>query len=342
MAVQNYHSYRGKTPRWKIVLGVVLVLVIVASLAVIRLQTYIVYDETGTPRLWLPEKEQSETVVQERPAAGLVVEEVPPEEIVTVDLLSPEPVLTEEEAQTLLAAAEDGEGIILPLKSGEGRVFFRTENAVSGAVQATDETSQAIAAVVTMAPGSAARISCFLDPKAALMDARGMALLNRSGYIFYDGNNHCWLDPRKEAARDYLCALAAEAAQFGFDGLILADVGYPTEGNLEKINYGEEEPEAYLELFLRQLTDSLSASGVELTIEMSAQGILDGGEGGLSLALATEYAHRIAAVVTEETEIEALAAAVSAANKDAAFVPILSAPPAEYGGSYIMGEGNLR
>lgn len=341
MAVKNYHSYRGKTPRWKVLLGVVLVLVIVASLAVIRLQAYIVYDETGTPHLWLPEKEQSEAVVQERPAAGLVVEETPPEEVVTVELLSPEPVLTEEAAQTLLAAAGDGEGIILPLKSGEGRIFFRAENAVSGAVQATDETTQAIAAVVTMAPSSAARMSCFLDPRAALMNARGMALLNRSGYIFYDGSNHCWLDPGKEAARDHLCALAAEAAQFGFDTLILANVGYPTEGALDKINYGEQGPEEYLELFLRQLTESLPSS-VELTIEMSAQGILDGGEGGLSLALAAKYAHRIAAVVTEEAEIEALAAAVAAADKDAAFVPILSVRPAEYGGSYIMGEGELR
>lgn len=332
---RGYHSYRGKTPKWKTLLAVVLVLVIIASLAFIRLQSYIVYDETGTPHLWLPEREQSGETPQ-RPAASLVVEELPPEEIVTVDFLAAAPVLTEDAARALLDAAKTADSVILPLKGEDGHVYFRTDSAVSGAVEASDETAQAIAMIVTGAEKSVARLTCFLDPKAAVMDARGMALLNRSGYIFYDGNNYCWLDPGKEGVRTYVCTIAAEAAQFGFDELVLANVGYPTVGKLEKINYGETPAEENLELFLEELTAALERYDVALTIEMSAEGILGGGEGGLPLTLAAKFAGRIAATVTEESGIEALAAAVAAANEETVFVPVLDAPPVSYEGSYIL------
>ena len=74
----GYRSYRGKTPKWKILLAVVLVLIIIASLAFIRLQSYITYDESGTPHLWMPEKPAAGGTEQ-RPAASLVVEAPEPE-----------------------------------------------------------------------------------------------------------------------------------------------------------------------------------------------------------------------------------------------------------------------
>ena len=51
---RGYSSYRGKSARGKIALAVLLVLVIVGAVAVIRLQKYVVYDDSGRPRLELP------------------------------------------------------------------------------------------------------------------------------------------------------------------------------------------------------------------------------------------------------------------------------------------------
>ena len=332
--MNNYRSYRGKTPKWKVLLAVVLVLVIIASLAVMHLQNYLVYDETGTPHFWLPEKKTES--VEAPPPADLVVEEVPEPEVAAVEYLAAAAVQTGAEAQELLTAAGESDGVILPLKGEEGTVFFRSQSAVSGAVQAADETAQAIAAVVSRADSSAARLTCFLDPRATRMDARGMALLNISGYLFYDGSNSCWLDPGKQPAREYLCALASEAAQLGFDELVLANVGYPTAGKLENIRYGETEPEENLKAFLQELTAALEPYSTALTIEMSAGGILGGEEGKLSLALAAEFASRIVAQVEDEGDIEALSAAVTAANEETVFVPILTRPPETYPGSYIL------
>lgn len=333
--MNNYRSYRGKTPKWKVLLAVVLVLVIIASLAFIRLQNYIIYDESGTPHLWMPEKE-TESVTASQPPAALVVEEVPEPEVVTVEYLAAAPVQTEAQAQELLTAARKCDGVILPLKGEEGLIYFRCASAVSGSVQASDETAQAIAAVVSSESHTAARLTCFLDPKATRMDARGMALLNKSGYLFYDGSNRCWLDPGKEKARTYLCSLAAEAAQLGFDELILANAGYPTAGNLENIRYGETAAEENLTAFFRELTDALEPYGTALTIEMSTEGILSGSEGELPLTLAVQYASRIIAEVESEGDIEALSAAVAAANGETVFVPILTQAPTTYQGSYIL------
>ena len=58
---RGYHSYRGRGSKGKAVLAAVLVLVILASVGFIMLQKYIVYDETGTPHLMLPEKPPEQT-----------------------------------------------------------------------------------------------------------------------------------------------------------------------------------------------------------------------------------------------------------------------------------------
>ena len=108
----------------------------------------------------------------------------------------------------------------------------------------------ALAAVVAYSQNigghTIARLSCFHDPKAANRDVEGMGLKNTGGYIFYDGNNSQWLDPAKSAAREYLCKLAKEAAELGFDEILLTDVSYPIVGKLDKIAGGEGERSAHL------------------------------------------------------------------------------------------------
>ena len=51
---RGYHTYRGRTPKGKIALAVVLVLIILASAVFIFIQQFVVYDASGTPHLQPP------------------------------------------------------------------------------------------------------------------------------------------------------------------------------------------------------------------------------------------------------------------------------------------------
>ena len=336
MAGYGYRNYRGRSPKWKILLAVVLVLVIAVSATVLGLQRFVVYDETGTPHFLLPQSSESTQAEHENtPPADLVIqeEEEPPAAEVTVIRLMPGVVDTAEEADAALAAVS-GEctGAAITVKDESGKVFFPSQKS-PWAVN-TDAVREAVSAVLDGTEYTAARIVCFADPKAANSDVEGLGLKNTGGYIFYDGNNRQWLDPAKADARAYLCGLAAECAQLGFDEIILSHVGYPTEGKLDKIAYGETPLDENLDLFLREMAETLEPLGVTLTVEMTAEGILGGTEaGGLTLKTAAKHAGRICAMA-EGGEVAVLAREME--SVDAEFVPMLTHRPEDYAGSAIL------
>ena len=336
MAGYGYRNYRGRSPKWKILLAVVLVLVIAVSATVLGLQRFVVYDETGTPHFLLPQSSESTQAEHENtPPADLVIqeEEEPPAAEATVIRLTPGVVDTAEEADAALAAVS-GEctGAAITVKDESGKVFFPSQKS-PWAVN-TDAVREAVSAVLDGTEYTAARIVCFADPKAANSDVEGLGLKNTGGYIFYDGNNRQWLDPAKADARAYLCGLAAECAQLGFDEIILSHVGYPTEGKLDKIAYGETPLDENLDLFLREMAETLEPLGVTLTVEMTAEGILGGTEaGGLTLKTAAKHAGRICAMA-EGSEVAVLAREVE--SVDAEFVPMLTHRPEDYTGSAIL------
>ena len=95
-----------------------------------------------------------------------------------------------------------------------------------------------------------------------------MGLKNTGGYIYYDGNDLNWLDPSKPAARQYLCGLAREIADLGFDEILLTDVGYPTTGPLDKIDYNGADRAESIRTFLEELRSALGEYGVAVSIEL--------------------------------------------------------------------------
>lgn len=328
---KSYSSYRGRTPKWKIFLSAVLMLVILVSVGYLALQRYIVYDETGTPHLQLPgaaEPVQSQPL----PQASLVVEEPEVTEEPTVLYLSREPVLTMEEAQTVLSAARGYSGAAVSVKAETGRVCIPSAAAISSGTK--EGTAEALAAVLEGTDHTAAYLICFADPKAANSDVEGLGLKNTGGFIFYDGLNRQWLDPAKEAARAYLIQLAVECAELGFDELILTDVGYPTEGKLHKIAYGDTPQEENLEQFMKELTAALEGYEVTVTVEMTEEGILLGADpGGLTVETAAKYAQRICAVTEEAENLETI---IGRYSETVEFIPILPALPFGYEGSAII------
>ena len=327
---RGYNSYRGRTPRWRIVLMALLVVVILAAVAVMALSRYIVYDEEGTPQMELPWQEEP---VEEHPEPPLDLTIEEPVKVQTLRGFSTPVPLTRESWSHSLDQAKgsfDCNAAAVTLKDAAGNVYFNSTVALPGTVRFQEgETDAALAAVVAYSQSteghSIARLSCFHDPKAANRDVENMGLENTGGYIFYDGNNSQWLDPAKPAAREYLCGLAKEAAELGFDEILLTDVSYPTVGKLNKIDYGEGEKSSYLADFLEEMRAALAPYGVMLSIEVPQAVISQGSDENAGLLL-EDIAPRVDRIYAPTTaaEVLALTQAVSTASQDTEFIPELT------------------
>ena len=328
---RGYHSYRGRTPKWRIAVIVLLVIVILAAIAVMALSRYIVYDETGTPHLELPWQEEVPSAEKEVPEDSLEITIQEPEGLQAVRAFALEETpLTQETLESALAShalssAAAYNTAVITLKDSTGKVYFDSTAAISGAVEVKDDTAAALADVTGGSLYTVARISCFHDPKAANSDVEGMGLKNTGGYIFYDGNNSQWLHPARPAARDYLRGRAKEAAALGFDGSLVTDVSYPTVGKLDKIDYGEGEKSANLTAFLKEMREALEPYGVALSVEVPETVISQGDDSnaGLLLAAVAPQVDRIYAATTA-AEVPALAQAVSIAHESTWFIPELT------------------
>lgn len=341
--VRGYRNYRGRTPKWKAVLAAVLVLVILAAICVIVLQRHIVYDETGTPHLELFWQETPKQTAPEEPGeVELTIQKAEPREITAFTV--PEGMLTQEAwadaaARAAVTEEQSWNAAAVTVKDSAGSVYFDSGTAVSGSVKIAEDTAAALAEITGEDSGfyTIARLSCFHDPKAANDSVEEMGLKNTGGYIFYDGNNSQWLDPGKPAARQYLCEIAREAAELGFDEILLTDAGYPTEGSLDKIAYtGPEPPEDMVVRFLQEMKDALEPCGTALSVELPETVVSEGADenAGLSLAKIAPLVDRVY-VKTAPEQAEALAQAVTAAG-GTAFAAEVTAYSPELRGSCLV------
>lgn len=344
---RGYHNYRGRNSRGKTVLTVVLVLIILAALGFMSLQRYVIYDETGRLYLELPwQKEQApEEDPEEMDQLELTIQE--PEQTrkeTTAWLLSEKPVtqdvLTASVTEHSLGSEPVYNAVAVTLKDSGGLLYFDTAVPEGASFVRTSADTAAALAVITGEDSSlytVAQLSCFHDSKASNADVEGMGLKNTGGYIFYDGANTQWLDPGKEKARQYLCGLARELAEQGFDEILLTDVSYPTQGKLDKIDYGETMKAQNIRTFLEEMVQTLEPYGVTLAIELPEAVVLEGSDNiaGLTLADIVPLADRIYAPTTAENA-GTLRAAVEALSPETEFVPELTAPAAGWEGSSLI------
>lgn len=338
---RGYSSYRGKSARGKIALAVLLVLVIVGAAAVIRLQKYVVYDDSGRPRLELPwSSGQSAGSAagseEEPPDANLTIQEPERTDVRAVRL----PVGPLTDWAEAWAQASDGHSgcnaAVYTVKAPDGSVYLDSQAVLPGALKTVEGTGAAVGDMLK-ADGvyAVAEIACFRDPIAASAELESMGLKNTGGYVFYDRNGDRWLDPAKPAARQYLIDLASGCAAMGFDEILLTDVSYPTEGKLNKIDYGAAAAALPGSLtdeitsFLKQMQAALAEYDVKLSVLLPTDFLLSGdptGVSGQSLAEIAPLADRIYAAVDNASAVEHLQAAVTAAGKDTELVPVLASP----------------
>lgn len=349
---RGYSSYRGRGSKAKKVLSVVLVLIILAAVGFMMLQRYIVYDETGRPYMEMPwQKDETPDTQPEAPQdLDVTIQEPGETRKETMAWLVAETPMTQEAltssiANHSLTSEAVYNAVAVTVKDDSGLLYFDTTVSEGAAFIRTAADTAAALAALTEGDGSSlytvARLSCFHDSKASNADVEGMGLKNTGGYIFYDGNNTQWLDPGKPAARQYLCDLARELAEMGFDEILLTDVSYPTEGKLDKIYYGETMKSQNIMTFLEEMRDALEAYDVTLSVELPETVVAEGSDNiaGLMLADIAPRVDRVYAVTTAD-QIETLAAAVDAVAEKTDFVPELTAPASVWAGSSLVVSGN--
>lgn len=327
---RGYNNYRGRTSKGKTVLTVVLILIILVSIGFMILQKYVVYDAAGTPHLMLPGRETEEPALPEEDEEefNLTIQETKKDTVLRGVVL---PVPTDREIWSLSnrqaeeVLGEDRVPMVITMKDSKGTVHFNSAVAVSGSVRFYVEDSDVVLdAALTHPVYSIARLSCFHDSRAANQDVEGMGLKNTGGYIFYDGNNTQWLDPAKEGARKYLCDMAVELAELGFDEILLTDVSYPTEGKLDKIDYGDTVKARNLQTFLEEMRAALAPYEVKLSLELSEAVLIEGSDNaaGIIAADLAPLVERLYAETTAES-VEELRAVAARLDENVEFVPIL-------------------
>lgn len=298
---RGYSNYRGRRSKGKAALAVLLVLVILAALAVLLLQRHIVYDETGTPRLEIPwSRDTGEDVspAERIPELDLVVQ--PPKTPEVHGVFLPAAPLTRQTVENALAEDPERDAVAVVLKDGTGTIYAELPSAVSGSTALAEDTASALTELTGGEARTIAALSCLRDPKAAAADPAGMGLMTADGTPFRDGGNSQWLDPAKSAVRQYVCALAVETAELGFDELLLTDLSYPTDGPLDRLVSDDAERCEALGQLLAELRAALEPYNVRLAVEVTADVITAGqnGDSGLTLTDLAAAADRVCVQTT--------------------------------------------
>ena len=327
---RGYNNYRGRTSKGKTVLSVVLVLVILASIGFMILQKYVVYDAAGTPHLMLPGREtETPTLPEEDEELNLTISPSEQKAFVSRGFSVAEALTMESWRVAWTEAPEGCNAVTADMKvSGSGKLLFDAKEMAGGARATKNDTPAALMELLqgdTAIGYAVARLSCFHDSTAARWDVEGMGLKNTGGYIFYDGNNTQWLDPAKEGARSYLCAMAVELAELGFEEILLTDVSYPTEGKLDKIDYGDTVKARNLQTFLEEMRAALEPYEVKLSLELSEATLIEGSDNAAGI-IAADLVPLVDRLYTETTaeSVEELRAVTARLDEDVEFVPILS------------------
>ena len=325
---RGYNNYRGRTSKGKTVLAVVLVLIILASIGFMILQKYVVYDGVGTPQLELPGRQEEPVLPEDEEELNLTISPSERKSFASRGFYAPVPLERESWSLSCRQAEEimggDFNTAVVTVKDSRGSVYFDSSVALSGTVRFYEDETDAPLAEALEHCYTVARLSCFLDPKAANRDIEGMGLKNTGGYIFYDGNNTQWLEPAKEGARTYLCDLAVELAELGFDEILLTDVSYPTVGKLDKIDYGDTVKARNLQTFLEEMRAALAPYEVGLSLEMSETTLVEGSDNaaGIITADLVPLVDRLYVATTAEN-VEELRTVTMRLDEDVEFVPAL-------------------
>lgn len=290
---RGYGSYHGRSSfrRFLKVLAVILlVIVILAAAAFLYLQQFIVISADGV-RLELPflqpEEPSPEPSSQSTPPVVLPTptptpEPTPEPEPEAMDpVVMPAEALTDGSALHRLADA-GGDCALFDMKTDVTDLNFTSAAqpiAQSVYNPQTPGLNDAIRAM-NQAEGlyTVARVSCFKDAYIFLYNDT-FPIRTNGGYCWTGPDTLMWISPTNPAVQDYLIQICVELAQLGFDEILLDNAGYPSEGNLGYIRYGDAYDPAQFSTVIGNFYTKTAAALEEYHVKLSVvttQAALDG------------------------------------------------------------------
>lgn len=335
MATKGYNSYHGRTPLWKKILIVVLVLLLLAGSAFLYCQNHLVYDEDGKVRLELPflnrKPEQTQpSGAEENPddvdfrreePQGPVIERIGATELAAGAL--------EQDAAVSLPA--DVKAIVVDVKLADGTFAYQPAFPVSGAKTGSAMSRENLKKLAESDRYVIARISALGDTAYAKEHMEDAALLRTwDRWLWYDYSSECWLDLTKPLTQTYVRQVCKDLADLGVDEILLENFGWPAVGNMSAmvVPEGTDKPAV--------IADCLSAIREELP-KTTAVSVLLGRNApensGLTAAVLAQF-DRVYAD-PEKLDVEALCASMPAEfNRETQLVQMVAAAPAA--GSYVL------
>ena len=213
MTTKGYHRYRGRNTRGKAALVVVLVLILLAAVAYLLTQEYVVYDDEGKAHLELPwsRKEPEKPQPDSTPVpddVDITREEPQRQKVEAIHAWElPYGCLGSDPGYLLT----DREAVAINVKMYDGSVAYHTAVALpEGILTGGLSTSRNLQTILDSNCYAVARLACFCDN--AYADAMGdrAALCTAEGVPYRDGSGRRWLDPSKPGTLRYITDLAKE------------------------------------------------------------------------------------------------------------------------------------
>ncbi len=303
-------SYRGRltiADIFRIIAVILAVLVLVSAAALVYTRNGGSLPQLGLDGLFaqeetqveVPPEPEDEPEPQSEPEPQPEPEPEPepePDPLVAVELTLEEA----READVLSTLAQMGaNGVILDMKADDGTLGFYTDNATitlfPKVIDQTADDTAALASLLESDIHTVARISAFKDN--IVGNDVNYAILTNSGYRWVDEENVHWSSPSMAVACQYLIACIVEAAELGFDEILLDNFGYPDRGNLHYIrlweHYDLDMLDTVMTALLAEISQELEAyPDVTLSVRVPVE-VLDGTDTriGLTVEALNRYAH---------------------------------------------------
>ena len=353
MATKGYHSYRGRNGGGgQTIWIIVLVLVLLAAVAFLLAQRYVVYDENGKAHLTLFER-QKETPENPVDPQDVVIEredtdhpQQTPEPDEPEETPEPVPVgrkLAELHANEVeygslwwtpdYVLSRIDEAMVIEVKRPGGGVTYGTDVATpAGATVERGVTRGNLTTLLQSDKYTVARMCCLVDPAFARV-APEAALSTADGQLWYDASGRVWLDPTNAEVRTYLTDLCRELADLGFKEILLDEFCYPATGDLSAINLAKKlDKTAALADFAAALRKALPED-VALSVTLRGDMGQLGGESGLTAELLGSF-DRV--YVDGTVDLDALRQALPEGFDDVGGLVVLTQNKPQSGGYVLL------
>lgn len=173
-------------------------------------------------------------------------------------------------------------GVVIDLKDSDGILIYEstTPRAVeTGAIaKAPADINNIVMKLKDSGIYTIARLICFKDAVSSSKDYTLAVQISGGGRWRY--NHQRWLNAYEQRNWEYLTAIGLEAADIGFDEIMLDEVKFPDKGSLQLIDYGEASSTLKSDAvnnFVNFAADKLHEKKVKVSLSAPPSAVIDKG-----------------------------------------------------------------